>query len=204
MATNVGLSEHQRKTALRVANVPGEEFERAVESDQPPTVTALAERGKTPIDLSSRSCSDVAVATKALTGLCRFVEGTVGRVNPRLAANGADAFKRSAMLGLCNYVTEWVTKLTIDLNAAPISEVSVTEAKAEPHAIREADVQRGTTATLPTENAEAHVAPSAPQPGKRKRGRPVGSRDSQPRKKRAGLTDVRRRLTLRRARLIRS
>jgi len=40
------MSERQRKTALRVANVPSEEFEQAVESDNLPTVTALAERGK--------------------------------------------------------------------------------------------------------------------------------------------------------------
>lgn len=45
-ATDAGLSEHQRKTALRIANIPKEEFEAAVESDNPPTVTALAERGK--------------------------------------------------------------------------------------------------------------------------------------------------------------
>jgi hypothetical protein len=44
-ATDAGLSEHQRKTALRVANLPQEEFEAAVESDRPPTVTELAERG---------------------------------------------------------------------------------------------------------------------------------------------------------------
>jgi hypothetical protein len=45
-ATDAGMSERQRKTALRVANVPSEEFEQAVESDNLPTVTALAERGK--------------------------------------------------------------------------------------------------------------------------------------------------------------
>ena len=44
-ATDAGLSEHQRKSALRVANVPRDEFEAAVESDSPPTVTALAARG---------------------------------------------------------------------------------------------------------------------------------------------------------------
>jgi len=189
-ATNAGLSEHHRKTALRVANVPEAEFERAVESDQPPTVTALGERGKIPrvrppADLSRQSRSDVAVATMALAGLRRFVEATVARVNPQLAANGADAFQRSAMLGMCTDVREWLTKLTIALNPAMISDVSVTEAKGEPLAIREATVQRGANATLPAENIEAHVAPSAPQPGKRKRGRPVGSRDRQPRKKRA-------------------
>jgi hypothetical protein len=47
-ADEAGLSEHQRKTALRVANVPRDEFEAAIESDDPPTVTALAERGKQP------------------------------------------------------------------------------------------------------------------------------------------------------------
>jgi hypothetical protein len=45
-ATKAGLSEHQRKTAQRVANVPEAEFEKAVESPNPPTVTELAERGK--------------------------------------------------------------------------------------------------------------------------------------------------------------
>jgi hypothetical protein len=47
-ATDAGLSERQRKTALRIANVPRDEFETAIESDDPPTVTALAERGKQP------------------------------------------------------------------------------------------------------------------------------------------------------------
>jgi hypothetical protein len=40
-----GLSERQQKTAVRVANVPKEDFEAQVESDSPPTVTALAEQG---------------------------------------------------------------------------------------------------------------------------------------------------------------
>jgi hypothetical protein len=44
-ADDAGLSERQRKTALRVANVPAAEFEKAVESPTPPTVTTLAERG---------------------------------------------------------------------------------------------------------------------------------------------------------------
>ena len=47
-ASDAGLSEHQRKTALRVANVPEVEFEEAVESDDPPTVSKLADRGRKP------------------------------------------------------------------------------------------------------------------------------------------------------------
>ena len=45
-AADAGLSEHQRKTALRIANLPEKEFDAAVESDSPPTVTALAEEGR--------------------------------------------------------------------------------------------------------------------------------------------------------------
>lgn len=54
-----GMSKHQQVQAVRVANIPAEEFERQVESDNPPTVTALAEQGKRPaptpvIDLKGR------------------------------------------------------------------------------------------------------------------------------------------------------
>jgi hypothetical protein len=45
VADAAGLSERQRKTAARVANVPADEFEAAVESDNPPTIEDLAECG---------------------------------------------------------------------------------------------------------------------------------------------------------------
>jgi hypothetical protein len=41
-ARAAGLSDRQRKTALRVANVPAAEFEKAVESPNPPTVRPCA------------------------------------------------------------------------------------------------------------------------------------------------------------------
>jgi hypothetical protein len=44
-ANGAGLSPHQLKQAIRVANVSEAEFERQVESDKPPTVTALAAQG---------------------------------------------------------------------------------------------------------------------------------------------------------------
>jgi hypothetical protein len=49
IAREAGLSKRQKDTALQVASVPTEEFEAAVESDAPPTVTELAERGKKPM-----------------------------------------------------------------------------------------------------------------------------------------------------------
>lgn len=42
-AKEAGMSKHQQVQAIRVANVPAAEFERQVESPNPPTVTKLAE-----------------------------------------------------------------------------------------------------------------------------------------------------------------
>ncbi|MER9937453.1 hypothetical protein [Mesorhizobium sp. M0088] len=58
-AADAGMSRDQMHTALRVANVPQAEFDKQVESANPPTVTALAEQGKKPapkpvIDLQGR------------------------------------------------------------------------------------------------------------------------------------------------------
>jgi hypothetical protein len=57
-AREAGLSDRQKNTALRVASIPPDEFEAAVESDKPPTVTELAERGtdkKPLVDLGDRA-----------------------------------------------------------------------------------------------------------------------------------------------------
>ncbi len=45
-AEAAGMSKRQEVTAVRVANVPESEFEAAVESDSPPTITALAHIGR--------------------------------------------------------------------------------------------------------------------------------------------------------------
>lgn len=58
-AEEAGMSERQQVTAIRVANVPADEFEEQVEGNNPPTVTALAKQGTKPaqkpvIDLNGR------------------------------------------------------------------------------------------------------------------------------------------------------
>lgn len=75
-ATDAGLSNRQRVTALRVANVPETEFNEAVESDNPPTVTKLAEIGtkkrKPLVDLGDIPPADYARATEAQGTLRRY------------------------------------------------------------------------------------------------------------------------------------
>jgi hypothetical protein len=45
VAAQAGMSPHQAKQAIRVANVPAAEFEMQVESPIPPTLTTLAQHG---------------------------------------------------------------------------------------------------------------------------------------------------------------
>jgi hypothetical protein len=47
-AQQAGLSERQPVTSVRVANIPADMFESLIESDNPPTVTKLAEIGEQP------------------------------------------------------------------------------------------------------------------------------------------------------------
>lgn len=46
IAQQNGFSKKQQVTAVRLANVPDEQFDAQVESDNPPTITKLAEQGK--------------------------------------------------------------------------------------------------------------------------------------------------------------
>ncbi len=89
-ARSAGLSRDQKRTALRVARVPGEVFDAAVESDDPPTVTELAERGKLPaagFDLGGRKPADVEAAAHAL-GWIRNLHNFANSHNARQVATG--------------------------------------------------------------------------------------------------------------------
>lgn len=45
-AHDAGIKERQQVTAVRVANVPAEDFDRQLDSNSPPSLTKLAEQGK--------------------------------------------------------------------------------------------------------------------------------------------------------------
>ena len=76
-AEDAGLSPRQAATALRVANVPAEDFDRQVESDNPPTVTELAKQGTKHVPkediLEGRDPEDFYAATVLLGHLDRMV-----------------------------------------------------------------------------------------------------------------------------------
>jgi hypothetical protein len=72
-AAEAGLSERQAKTALRVANIPEQEFERQIESEDVPTITELADQG------TKHKLEDLDVAPENNPAVLKFI-GVVNHV----------------------------------------------------------------------------------------------------------------------------
>ena len=88
VARDAGLSDRQRKTALRMASVPEAAFTGAVESPEPPTVTELARMGtssKPPAPEPAVQPADRATASRAL-GLLRELAAFCGTNDPAAIA----------------------------------------------------------------------------------------------------------------------
>lgn len=120
-ATDAGLSEHQRKTALRVASVPAPEFNEQVESDDPPTVTELARQGTTPrqtakplVDLKGRDPEHYAASTLGQGQLRRFAEFATD-TDPLIVAKGAMPHEIAAIRRNIGTVDGWLDRLSVAL-----------------------------------------------------------------------------------------
>lgn len=107
-ADDAGMSERQRVTALRVAAVPRESFEAQVESDNPPTITALANQGRVPmIDLGETKPADFALATAAIGTLRRFAIFCTENDAAQVAA-GVKAFEGAEIRDYVATVDAWL------------------------------------------------------------------------------------------------
>jgi hypothetical protein len=76
-ATDAGMSERQRKTALGVASVSKADSEQPVENEKPPTVTKRAEQGKKTralVGLDGIDPADFAATTQVQGSLNRFAD----------------------------------------------------------------------------------------------------------------------------------
>jgi hypothetical protein len=111
-ATEAGLSEHQRKTALRIANIDESEFETAIETSDPPTVTELADRGKQArpkkplIDLGERTPEEFEAATQLIGVIDYFLRGTQS-IDLPLAARGCRPDERNTLQKRAMEVSDW-------------------------------------------------------------------------------------------------
>lgn len=114
-----GMSRDQQVTAVRVANVPAEQFEMAVESADPPTVTALAEMGRQPrpakiIDHTD-GCdpAEFALATQVLAMLRRNAEILRG-TEPAAVVRGASGDELREAKANIRELRDWFDKLEME------------------------------------------------------------------------------------------
>jgi hypothetical protein len=112
VADAAGMSEHQQKQAVRVANVPTQEFERLIDSNDPPTVTALAEQGTA---TRPKVVSPFTHATHVLGVLEEFArfcaEHDAGLVATGILPHEAAAIRRHAAM-----IDPWVQHLLANLS----------------------------------------------------------------------------------------
>ena len=120
MATDAGLSERQRKTALRVAAVPAATFEAHIESPHPPSITQLANLGKeTRPEAVSRSpwqdieCAETRAACEALEKFAQFCD----RHEPTAISRAVNMTEAEAVQRYSATIGLWLDRLVADLSA---------------------------------------------------------------------------------------
>jgi hypothetical protein len=119
-ASIAGLSEHQRKTALRLASIPAPEFDRQIESAVPPTVTKLAEMGTTPRESgrgisiwAAVECDDSRRACETLETFARFCE----HHEPLGICKAVTASEAAALRRCIAMADKWLDRLAASLVA---------------------------------------------------------------------------------------
>jgi hypothetical protein len=119
-ATDSGLSERQRKTALRIANVPAATFDAHVESSQPPSITQLANLGKEtrkPLDDGSPwnqiETPEAREACETVEKFAKYCE----RNEPKLIAHAVNATEAQELRRLIAITDRWLDSLAVTLSA---------------------------------------------------------------------------------------
>jgi hypothetical protein len=106
-AERAGMSERQRVTAVRVANVPEEVFEAAVEGPRPPTVTKLADMGRAPRPNFKQ-------ATHLLGSVRRFAEFCSDH-NPHEVAQGVLPSEARELREQVSTIDNWLDRFVTNL-----------------------------------------------------------------------------------------
>lgn len=111
-AASAGMSKHQEKQAVRVSKVPEPDFEAAVESDEPPTVTKLADMGKESTPASARE--GFYEATHTLGAMSRFAEKCAENP-PELVAGGLLSHEHDKARRLVHEIDSWLDRFIVNL-----------------------------------------------------------------------------------------
>ncbi len=110
-AEDAGLSDDQRKTAIRVASIPKREFERQVESATPPTVTSLAEQGTKPPPPRPEQFHPAFPAATRLGGELREFVEFCEATDPAFVTEALMAHELPGIQDRARKVIKWLTVL---------------------------------------------------------------------------------------------
>jgi len=118
-ASDAGLSERERKTALRVASVESGRFESEVESSKPATVSRLAEIGKRPapkplLDLKGRDPEEFKLATQ-IQGAIRHCLETCKQARPSIIVRASFPKEHTSMRAQARALSAWLERLITSL-----------------------------------------------------------------------------------------
>lgn len=113
-AEAAGMSKDQEVTAVRVANVPEPDFEAAVESEEPPTVTKLADMGKQTAEPPPSAREGFYEATHTMGALRRFAEKCNANA-PELVARGLLDHELEEARRLVHQVDAWLDRFIVNL-----------------------------------------------------------------------------------------
>jgi hypothetical protein len=117
-ALGAGLSDWQYRTARAIGEIPQDQFESAVDSDNPPTVTELARMGTQPrkpvTDLQDRNPQDFSVSTKA-QGILRETAKAAERLDPETIVKGALPNEHATIRKHIEAIDAWLDKIIVRL-----------------------------------------------------------------------------------------
>lgn len=112
VAEQAGFSKNQKDTAVRLANVPEDKFDAQVESDNPPTITALAEQGKRSI-LSSPKPEGFAKAIH-IKGAFKELTAQMDKYDAIYIIGGMDDRDVKEMKDYIQVVENWIDTFMIN------------------------------------------------------------------------------------------
>jgi hypothetical protein len=106
VADAAGVSDHQRVQAVRVANVPEEKFEAAIEAEKPATITTLAEMGR---QIRSVPEDSFRRATHLIGAVKRFAEFCKSN-RPETVAAGVMAHEDAELCEMVEAIEGWLDR----------------------------------------------------------------------------------------------
>lgn len=106
------MSKRQCDTAVRVANVPAADFDRAVESDTPPTVTKLAEMGKAsrPVPAGFKQATHLLGAVRRFADFC-------AENDPVTVAGGVMGAEVQEVRAQVAAIDSWLDRFVVNLGS---------------------------------------------------------------------------------------